>query len=59
MVRQALMERDPDTGKVIGVKPFKETVRNARTPGEVEDALDRFVAGELRGGFFEESAVEG
>jgi nifR3 family TIM-barrel protein len=54
-----LMERDPDTNKVIGVKPFKETVRNARTPAEVEEALDRFLAGELRGGFFEETAIEG
>jgi tRNA-dihydrouridine synthase len=31
-------------------KPFKEAVRNAKTPGEVYECLDRYLAGELRGG---------
>jgi tRNA-dihydrouridine synthase B len=31
-------------------KPFKEAMRNARSPEEVYAALDRFLAGELRGG---------
>ncbi len=31
-------------------KPFKEAVRNARSPEEVYAALDRYLAGELRGG---------
>jgi tRNA-dihydrouridine synthase B len=48
-----LMETDPASGKIVGVKPFKEAVRSARTAGEVHTALDRFIAGELRGGFFE------
>jgi tRNA-dihydrouridine synthase B len=48
-----LMETDPASGKIVGVKPFKEAVRSAKTASEVHTALDRFVAGELRGGFFE------
>ncbi|MCC6429056.1 MAG: tRNA-dihydrouridine synthase [Phycisphaerales bacterium] len=40
-------------GKPIGVKPFKEAVRSARSAGDVHFALDRFAAGGLRGGFFE------
>ncbi len=47
-----LMETDA-AGKTIGVKPFKEAVRGARTAQDVHLALDRFLAGELRGGFFE------
>jgi tRNA-dihydrouridine synthase B len=31
-------------------RPLKEAVRNARTPEDVESALDRYLAGELRGG---------
>lgn len=38
---------EPD-GTRRGVKPFKEAVRLARTPDEVYDALDRYLAGELR-----------
>jgi len=36
-------------GKRLGpCKPLKETVRLARTPADVHDALDRFLAGDLR-----------
>jgi tRNA-dihydrouridine synthase len=31
-------------------KPFKEAIRNAKTPAEVYQCLDRYLAGELRGG---------
>lgn len=47
-----LMEFDT-AGKAIGVKPFKEAVRGARSAEEVHTALDAFAAGGLRGGFFE------
>ncbi len=47
-----LMEHDP-SGRPIGIKPFKEAVRHATEPAQVHAALDRFLAGELRGGFFE------
>lgn len=47
-----LMETGP-AGKLVGVKPFKEAVRGARTAQDVHLALDRFLAGDLRGGFFE------
>ena len=41
-----------------GVKPFKEGVRLAQTPDEVHELCERFVAGGLRGGWFEaEEAV--
>ncbi len=39
----------PD-GRFESVKPFKEAVRTARSADEVHAALDRFLAGELRGG---------
>lgn len=54
-----LMETDARTGRVIGVKPLKEVVREAETPEVVYRALDRFLAGELRGGAYdsEESAA--
>lgn len=41
-------------------KPFKEAVRLARAPAEVFEALDRFAAGDLRGGRheLEEAAAE-
>jgi tRNA-dihydrouridine synthase B len=48
-----LMERDPRNGKMIGVKPLKEVMREAKTPEEVYAALDRFNAGELRGGAYD------
>jgi hypothetical protein len=41
-------------GKLESVKPFKEAIRTARTAPEVLEALDRFEAGELRGGVPEE-----
>jgi nifR3 family TIM-barrel protein len=34
----------------IGVKPFKEAVRLAKSPADVYEALDRLLAGELRSG---------
>lgn len=49
-----LMSVDPSTGKVVGVKPLKEAVRNAETPAQVHEALDRFLAGGLRGGAYEQ-----
>ncbi len=45
------LQRKLENGKMEGIKPFKEAVRNARTPQAVYEALDRFAAGELRGGF--------
>jgi tRNA-dihydrouridine synthase B len=55
-----LIEIDPD-GKPIGVRPLKEAIRLARSPDEVHRSLDRFLAGELRGGRyeFEESSAGG
>jgi nifR3 family TIM-barrel protein len=39
-------------------KPFKEAIRNAKTPEEVYECMDRFLAGHLRGGIREmEEAV--
>jgi tRNA-dihydrouridine synthase B len=46
---KALQHPLPD-GRMESVKPFKEAVRTARTPADVYAALDRFAAGELRGG---------
>lgn len=40
-------------GRVVGVKPLKEAVRNATSPLEVEARLDEFLAGGLRGGMLE------
>lgn len=54
------LQRDLGNGKLESIKPFKEAVRNAKTPAEVHEALDRFAAGELRGGWEahpEEAAV--
>ncbi len=45
------LQRRLDDGKMEGIKPFKEAVRNARTPSAVYEALDRFDSGGLRGGF--------
>lgn len=45
-------------GRVIGVKPLKEAVRNAQTPSEVSARLDEFLAGGLRGGAYEPEAAE-
>jgi nifR3 family TIM-barrel protein len=46
-----------DRGRPVGCKPLKEAVRKAQTPAEVYDALDRFVAGELRGGEIDQEAT--
>jgi hypothetical protein len=45
------LQSELGNGKLESIKPFKEAVRNAREPAEVYDALDRFAAGELRGGW--------
>jgi len=44
------LQREFENGKLESIKPFKEAVRKATSPGQVYDALDRFAAGELRGG---------
>ncbi|MFZ4429285.1 MAG: tRNA dihydrouridine synthase [Phycisphaerales bacterium] len=48
------LQRPLSNGKLESVKPFKEAIRTARTAPEVLEALDRFEAGELRGGVPEE-----
>jgi tRNA-dihydrouridine synthase len=45
-------------GRVVGVKPLKEAVRNAKSPAEVSERFDDFLAGGLRGGAFEPEAAE-
>lgn len=45
-------------GRVVGVKPLKEAIRNAQTPSEVSVRLDEFLAGGLRGGAYEPEAAE-
>lgn len=45
-------------GRVVGVKPLKEAVRNAQTPSEVSDRFDEFLAGGLRGGALEPEAAQ-
>ena len=40
-------------GRLVGVKPLKEAVRNARSPSEVHQRLDEYLAGGLRGGSYE------
>lgn len=42
-----------ERGRVVGVKPLKEAVRNAQTPAEVNARFDDFLAGGLRGGSYE------
>lgn len=44
------LQRELASGKLESIKPFKEAVRTATTPAHVYEALDRFAAGELRGG---------
>jgi len=39
-------------------KPLREAIRNAKTPDEVDDKLDRFLQGELRGGRYEQAEAE-
>jgi tRNA-dihydrouridine synthase len=43
------LQRELPGGKLESIKPFKEAIRNARTPDDVYEALERFGAGELRG----------
>lgn len=52
-----LMSTD-SRGRVVGVKPLKEAVRNARNPTEVSDRFDDFLAGDLRGGAFEPETAQ-
>lgn len=42
-----------ERGRVVGVKPLKEAVRNSKSPLEVNRHLDTFLAGGLRGGAYE------
>lgn len=52
------LQRQLENGKMESVKPLKEAMRTAATPTDVHGILDRFLAGELRGGWFEaEEAV--
>jgi tRNA-dihydrouridine synthase B len=47
------LQRPLPRGKMESVKPFKEAMRTAAGPADVHAILDRFLAGELRGGWFE------
>jgi nifR3 family TIM-barrel protein len=42
-----------ERGRIVGVKPLKEAVRNSKSPLEVNRHLDTFLAGGLRGGSYE------
>ncbi len=42
-----------ERGRIVGVKPLKEAVRNSKSPLEVNRHLDTFLAGGLRGGAYE------
>jgi tRNA-dihydrouridine synthase len=44
------LQRQLDNGKMESVKPFKEAIRLAENPAAVLESLERFGAGELRGG---------
>ncbi len=44
----------PD-GTRVGVKPFKEAIRLSQTPAQIHEMLDRYLAGELRGGAYLEA----
>lgn len=43
-----LVERDPETGRMLGVRPLREAVRTAADPAAVHGALDEFLEGRLR-----------
>lgn len=43
-----LVERDPETGRMLGVRPLREAVRTAADPAAVHAALDEFLDGRLR-----------
>lgn len=44
------LQRPLPNGKLEGLKPFKEAIRTATSADQVHEALDRFLAGELRSG---------
>lgn len=44
------LQRDLGNGKLESIKPFKEAMRNVKDANLVHEILDRFAAGELRGG---------
>ncbi len=47
------LQRQLESGKMESVKPLKEAMRTAARPADVHTILDRFLNGELRGGWFE------
>lgn len=47
------LQRHLGNGKMESVKPLKEAMRTAATPVDVHAILDRFLAGDLRGGWFD------
>lgn len=47
------LQRPLGNGKLESVKPLKEAMRTAAGPSDVHAILDRFLAGDLRGGWFE------
>jgi tRNA-dihydrouridine synthase len=53
------LQRQLDNGKMESVKPLKEAMRTAAAPADVHAILDRFLNGELRGGWFEAEAALG
>ena len=44
------LQRDLGNGKLESIKPFKEAMRNIKDANLVHEIIDRFAAGELRGG---------
>jgi tRNA-dihydrouridine synthase len=44
------LQRELPGGRLEGIKPFKEAVRNAKSAEQVYGALDEFLAGGLRSG---------
>ncbi len=44
------LQRDLGNGKLESIKPFKEAMRNVKDANLVHEIIDRFAAGELRGG---------
>ncbi|MFZ4575454.1 MAG: tRNA dihydrouridine synthase [Phycisphaerales bacterium] len=53
------LQRELPGGRLEGIKPFKEAVRNARSPECVYRAFEEFLAGGLRSAADDASAVEG
>jgi nifR3 family TIM-barrel protein len=54
-------EPDPNSHRLnpVGCKPLKEAMRDAQTPQHAHELLDRFAAGELRGGGMVEAETAG